>query len=67
VTAAGAEAAAIELAREIAPHPPEGMRRLKALFREVTGAEVSLERENAALVEWQRSGAGLPRGGLRGG
>ena len=36
--AAGAEAAAIALARELAAHPPEGMRRLKAMFRELTGA-----------------------------
>jgi len=66
-SAAAVEAAAVELAREMAPHPPEGMRRLKALFRDVTDAAASAERENAALVEWQRSGAGLPRGGLRGG
>jgi enoyl-CoA hydratase len=65
--AAEAEAAAIDLAREIAPHPPEGMRRLKALFREVTGATNHLTTENTALIEWQRSGAGLPRGGLRSG
>jgi enoyl-CoA hydratase len=64
--AAGAEAAAIALARELAAHPPEGMRRLKALFREVTGAAGHVARENEALVEWQRTGAGLPQGGLRG-
>jgi hypothetical protein len=54
-------------AREMAPHPPEGMRRLKALFRELTGAAASVEHENAALIEWQRTGDGLPRGGLRSG
>ena len=50
-SAADAEAAAVELARELAPHPSEGMRRLKALFREITGAAASVERENAGLVE----------------
>jgi enoyl-CoA hydratase len=64
--AAGAEAAAIALAREIAPHPPEGMRRVKALFRELTGASAAVAHENQALIEWQRTGGGLPRGGLRG-
>jgi enoyl-CoA hydratase/carnithine racemase len=64
--AAGAEAAAIALARELAAHPPEGMRRLKAMFRELTGAEAHVARENELLVQWQRTGAGLPQGGLRG-
>ena len=63
--AAGAEAAAIELARQVAANPPDGMRRLKEMFREVTGAAKHLTAENAALVEWQRTGDGLPRGGLR--
>jgi enoyl-CoA hydratase len=64
--AARAEAAAVALARELAAHPPEGLRRLKAMFRELTGAADHVARENALLVEWQRSGAGLPQGGLRG-
>jgi enoyl-CoA hydratase/carnithine racemase len=61
-----AEAAAVALARELAAHPPEGMRRLKAMFRELTGAAGHVARENELLVEWQRTGAGLPQGGLRG-
>jgi enoyl-CoA hydratase len=65
--AATAEAAAIALARELAAHPPEGMRRLKAMFGEFTGAGADVARENELLVEWQRTGAGLPHGGLRGG
>jgi enoyl-CoA hydratase len=64
--AAGAEAAAIALAHELAAHPPEGMRRLKAMFRELTGAGAHVARENELLVQWQRTGAGLPQGGLRG-
>jgi hypothetical protein len=43
------------------------MRRLKAMFREVTGAAAHVARENELLVAWQRTGGGLPHGGLRGG
>jgi enoyl-CoA hydratase len=64
--AALADAAAIDLARELAAYPPEGMRRLKAMFRELTNAADHVARENALLVEWQRTGSGLPQGGLRG-
>ncbi|HEY7619003.1 MAG TPA: enoyl-CoA hydratase/isomerase family protein [Solirubrobacteraceae bacterium] len=64
--AALAEAAALDLAHSLAANPPEGMRRLKAMFRDVTGAAGHVARENAVLVEWQRAGGGLPRGGLRG-
>jgi enoyl-CoA hydratase len=65
--APGAEAAAIALAREMAANPPDGMRRLKQMFREMSGAARHLTAENAALIEWQRTGEGLPRGGLRSG
>jgi enoyl-CoA hydratase/carnithine racemase len=54
-----AEAAAIALAREVAAHPPEGLRRLKALFRELGGADERLEHENAGLIAWQRAGGRL--------
>ena len=64
--AALAEAAALDLARELAAHPPENVRRLKGLFRDLTGAAKHVAHENMLLVEWQRTGAGLPRGGLRG-
>ncbi len=64
--AALAEAAALALARELAANPPDGMRRLKALFREVTGAAGHVARENEVLVEWQRGGGRLPQGGMRG-
>ncbi|MDQ5807944.1 MAG: enoyl-CoA hydratase/isomerase family protein [Actinomycetota bacterium] len=59
--AAGAEAAALELAREIAQHPPEGLRRLKRMFRDLEGSRDRVEYENELLVEFQREGAGLPR------
>lgn len=65
--AAEAEEAALALAREIAAHPPEGLRRLKRMFRELEGAADRVAYENAELVAFQREGAGLPsgRGGLR--
>ncbi|QEC47810.1 enoyl-CoA hydratase/isomerase family protein [Baekduia soli] len=66
--AAEAEARAIDLAREVAVHPPEGLRRLKAMVRELEATEGRVARENAALLEFQRSGTGLPYGGVgRGG
>jgi len=59
--AADAEAAALELAREIAPYPPEGLRRLKRMFRDLQDADDRVAYENDLLVEFQREGAGLPR------
>jgi len=60
-----AEAAALELAREIAVHPAAGLRNLKQLFREYEGTAGRVVRENAAIVEFQRTGGGLPYGGVR--
>ena len=62
--AADAEAAALELAREIAQHPPEGLRRLKRMFRDMERSAARVEAENAELVAFQREGAGLPAGGV---
>ncbi len=59
--AAEAEAAALALANEIAQHPPDGLRRLKRMFRELEGTEARVGYENGLLVEFQREGAGLPR------
>ncbi len=59
--AAEAEAAALALAGEIAQHPPDGLRRLKRMFRELEGTEARVAYENDLLVEFQREGAGLPR------
>ena len=61
VPAAQAEAAALALAREIAVHPPEGMRELKALFRSLDGGLERVSAENAALERFQREGPGLPQ------
>ena len=60
-SAAEAEAAALELAAELATRPPAGLRELKRLFLELGGTPQRVEAENRALVEFQRSGAGLPR------
>jgi enoyl-CoA hydratase/carnithine racemase len=63
--AAEAEAAAIALAREIAAHDPVAVRALKAMFRSYAGATAHVEDENARIVDWQRTGAGLPAGARR--
>jgi enoyl-CoA hydratase len=63
--AAEAEAAAIALARELAVHPPAGLRHLKALFREYEGTEARVARENVEIVAFQEAGAGLPYGGVK--
>jgi enoyl-CoA hydratase/carnithine racemase len=63
--AGAAEAEAIALARELAPYPAEGLRHLKDLFREYEGTKYRVARENAEIVEFQRSGGGLPYGGVK--
>jgi len=55
-----AEQAAVALAEELAAHPTDGLRRLKSLFRELSGSEHRVARENEILVDWQRNGSGLP-------
>jgi enoyl-CoA hydratase len=63
--AAEAEAEAIALAGEIAQHPAAGLRHLKDLFREYEGTKYRVARENAEIVEFQRTGGGLPYGGVK--
>ena len=62
-TADDAETEAIDLANQIAAHPPDGLRRLKRMFRELGQADTRVTYENDLLVEFQRAGAGLPRKG----
>jgi hypothetical protein len=63
--AAEAEAAAIALAGELAAHPAEGLRHLKRLFRDYEHTTARVARENGEIVEFQRTGGGLPYGGVR--
>ena len=63
--AAEAEAAALALAGELAAHPAEGLRHLKQLFRDYEDTAARVARENGEIVEFQRTGGGLPYGGVR--
>jgi enoyl-CoA hydratase len=58
--AARTEGAALELAAEIAAHPPEAVARLKRMLHDWDGVEARSAREGEGQVEWQRSGPGLP-------
>lgn len=55
-----AERAALELAAEVAAHPPEAVARLKAMLHAHDGIEERSREEGRGQVEWQRSGPGLP-------
>jgi enoyl-CoA hydratase len=63
--AAEAEAVALDLARVVAAHPPDGLRRLKRMFRELGDAPRRVAYENELLMDFQRAGAGLPRRSAR--
>lgn len=56
----GAEAAALELAGRLCAQSPDGLRKLKAMFRDYTGSEDLVARENEELMAFQRDGVGLP-------
>jgi enoyl-CoA hydratase/carnithine racemase len=58
--AAGTEGAALDLAAEIAGHPPEAVARLKRMLHEWDRVEERSAHEGEGQVEWQRSGPGLP-------
>ena len=58
--AAATEQAALELAAEIAQHPPEAVARLKRMLHESDGVVERSRAEGEGQVEWQRSGPGLP-------
>lgn len=59
--AAEAEGEAIELARAVARQDAAGIRRVKQMFRQVTGSEADVLAENARLVAFQREEEGLPQ------
>jgi enoyl-CoA hydratase/carnithine racemase len=56
-----AEGVAIELAAQLAAHPTDGLRQLKAMFRSYEDLEARIADENARIVEFQRTGTGLPQ------
>jgi enoyl-CoA hydratase/carnithine racemase len=58
--AARTEDAAIELATEVAAHPPEAVARIKSMLLEWDGVVERSAEEGRGQVEWQRSGPGLP-------
>ncbi len=59
--AAATEDAALELAAEVASHPPEAVARLKEMVHHWDGVEERSRDEGRGQVEWQRSGPGLRR------
>jgi enoyl-CoA hydratase/carnithine racemase len=58
--AARTEEAALELAAEVAAHPPEAVARLKQMLHRWDGVVERSADEGRGQVEWQRSGPGLP-------
>lgn len=62
VAADEAEAAAVALAEQIAELPADGVRLMKAHFRELDGSAARVALENATLDAFQREGPGLPQG-----
>jgi enoyl-CoA hydratase len=57
---AGTEESAMELAAQVASHPPEAVARLKRMLHEWDDIEGRSTVEGVGQVEWQRSGPGLP-------
>jgi enoyl-CoA hydratase len=57
-----AEAAGIRMAREVAIHPSEGIRRMKLMFRQLEETGPRVAAENEILLDWQIHGVGLPSG-----
>jgi enoyl-CoA hydratase len=60
VPASRTEEAALELAAQVAAHPPEAVARLKRMLHEWDDVEGRSRVEGEGQVEWQRSGPGLP-------
>jgi len=64
--AARTEEAALELAAEVAAHPPEAVARLKQMLLGWDGVVERSAEEGRGQIEWQRTGPGLPYGGAKG-
>jgi methylglutaconyl-CoA hydratase len=60
VSAPRTEEAALQLAAEVAAHPPEAVARLKRMLHEWDDVEGRSRAEGEGQVEWQRTGPGLP-------
>jgi enoyl-CoA hydratase/carnithine racemase len=58
--AARTEDAAVDLAAEVAAHPPESVARMKRMLHDWDGIVERSADEGRGQVEWQRSGPGLP-------
>jgi enoyl-CoA hydratase/carnithine racemase len=58
--AAATEDAALQLAAQVAEHPPEAVARVKRMLHEWDGVVERAATEGRGQVEWQRSGPGLP-------
>jgi enoyl-CoA hydratase/carnithine racemase len=58
--AAGTEAAALELAAQVAEHPPEAVARMKRMLNEWDGVVGRSRVEGEGQVEWERTGPGIP-------
>jgi enoyl-CoA hydratase len=58
--AAATEDSALELAAEVAVHPPEAVARLKQMLLRWDGVVERSADEGRGQVEWQRGGPGLP-------
>ena len=56
----GTEDAALDLAAEVAAHPPEAVARLKQMLHRWDGVVERSADEGRGQVEWQRTGPGLP-------
>jgi enoyl-CoA hydratase/carnithine racemase len=54
------EEAALQLAAQVAAHPPEAVARLKRMLHEWDDVEGRSRIEGEGQVDWQRSGPGLP-------
>lgn len=57
--AARTEGAALQLAEQIAVHPPESVSRIKRMLHEWDGVEARSRAEGEGQVEWQSEGRGL--------
>ncbi len=63
VPAPRTEEAALQLATQVAAHPPESVARMKRMLHEWDDVEGRSRAEGEGQVEWQRTGPGLPDGG----